>query len=280
MADRHEVKFAYNTLVYADEDIADGIRRIARYGYDGVEFIGEPDELNSGIIKNELKSNNIAASSICSLYNMERDLVSSNKKVRDHTVEYIKKNVAFAREIGAGVVIVSPTACMKTHPEASLEQEWAWAVEGIREGAEFAKDYDVVLVIEAWNRYETYMINKVEQSMEMVDDVGMDNVGTMCDTFHMNIEEEDIAQAIRNAKGYLKHIHFADSTRAAPGHGHTDFKAAAAAIKDIGYKGYISMELLPAAADPFSVLAGGESREFYDDYTEESIRYLKQLFYP
>ena len=278
MASQYEVKFAYNTLVYAGEDIIDGIRRIARYGYDGVEFIGEPDELSSDSIKNELKSNNIAASSICSLFNMERDLVSSNKKVRKHTVEYIKKNVAFAAEINAGVVIVSPTACMKTHPEASLDQEWAWAVEGIREAAMFAKDYDVVLVIEAWNRYETYIINRLEQSMKMVDDIGMDNVGTMCDTFHMNIEEENIAQAIRNAKGYLKHIHFADSTRAAPGHGHIDFKAVTAAVKDIGYKGYISMELLPAAADPFSVLKGGKSQEFYDKYTEESIRYLKQLF--
>lgn len=278
MAARYEVKFAYNTLVYAGEDITEGIRRIARYGYDGVEFVGEPDELDSEVIKNELKAGNIEASSICSLYNAERDLVSTDAKMRKHTVEYIKKNVVFAAEIGAGVVIVSPTACMKTSAQAPLDQEWAWAVEGIREAAEFAKDYDVVLVIEAWNRYETYIVNRLEQSMRMVDDVGMENVGTMGDTFHMNIEEEDIAQAVRNAKGYLKHIHFADSTRAAPGHGHIDFTAVAAAIKDIGYKGYISMELLPAAADPFSVLAGGESREFYDEYTQESIRYVKRLF--
>jgi sugar phosphate isomerase/epimerase len=139
-------------------------------------------------------------------------------------------------------------------------------------------DYDVVLVIEAWNRYETYLVNRLEQSMKMVDDVGMDNVGSMGDTFHMNIEELNIAAAIRSAKGYLKHIHFADSTRAAPGHGHVDFKAVADAVKEIGYEGYISMELLPAAADPFGVLAGGESREFYDEYTEESISYLKRFF--
>ena len=280
MAVTFEVKFAYNTLVYAGEDIAEGIRRIAHYGYEGVEFIGEPDELNSEVIKNHLKSNNILASSICSLFNMERDLVSSDKKVRKNTVEYIKKNISFAAEINAGVVIVSPTACMKIHPEASIDKEWAWAVEGIKEAAEVAKDHDVVLVIEAWNRYETYMINRLDQSMKMVDDVGMDNVGTMGDTFHMNIEEQNIAHAIKKAKGYLRHIHFADSTRAAPGHGHIDFKAVAAAIKDIGYRGYISMELLPAAADPFSVLGGGDNQEFYDEYTEESIRYVKRLFYP
>jgi sugar phosphate isomerase/epimerase len=278
MTNNYEVKFAYNTLVYAGEDITESIHRLARYGYDGVEFIGEPDELDRDRIKMELQSSNISASSICSLYNSKRDLVSTDREVRKNTVEYIKKNVLFASDIQAEVVIVSPTACMKTKPETSLNQEWAWAVEGIREAAEFAQDYNVVLVVEAWNRYETYLINRLDQSMKMVDDVGMDNVGSMGDTFHMNIEEEDMAQTIRNAKGYLKHIHFADSTRSAPGHGHIDFGAIASAIKDIGYRGYVSMELLPAAADPFMVLAGGKGEEFYDEYTEQSIAFVKRLF--
>ena len=90
MEKQYEVKFAYNTLVYAGENIADGIRTIARYGYDGAEFIGEPDELDANIIKSGLKSNNVEASSICSLYNTKRDLVSSSKKVRKHTVESIR----------------------------------------------------------------------------------------------------------------------------------------------------------------------------------------------
>jgi len=93
----------------------------------------------------------------------------------------------------------------------------------------------------------------------------------------MNIEE-DIPEAIRRAKGYLRHIHFADSIRKAAGHGHIDFKAVVKAVMDINYHDYISMELLPVASDPFMVLNSGHQEEFYDQYTRESIELLKTLF--
>lgn len=278
MSNQYNVKFAYNTLVYAGEEITESIRRLARYNYDGVEIVGEPQKMNMNLIKNELKKNNLAAASILGIYNNERDLVSSKANIRRNAVDYIKEIMDFANTVSAGIVTISPTACMKIHPEASLEQEWKWAVEGIREAGLYASDFNVSLAVEAWNRYETYLVNRVDQVMRMVDDIGLENVGGMCDTFHMNIEEEDIPEAIRRAEGYLKHIHFADSTRKAPGHGHIDFKEVAQAVKDIGFHGYISMELLPAAGDPFMVLNAGRQEEFYDQYTKESIELLKPLF--
>lgn len=278
MPNHCDIKFAYNTLVYAGEDIAESIQRLARFNYDGVEIVGEPQKMNINLIKDELKKNNIAASSILGIYNPERDIVSSKTDIRGNAIDYIKECVDFAKEVNAGIVTISPTACMKIHPEADLEQEWKWAVEGIREAGLYAKGFNVNLAVEAWNRYETYLVNRVDQVMKMVDDIGLENVGGMCDTFHMNIEEEDIPEAIRRAEGYLKHIHFADSTRKAPGHGHIDFKAVAQAVKDIGFHGYISMELLPAAGDPFMVLNAGRQEEFYDQYTRESIELLKPLF--
>ncbi len=278
MVKKYDIKFAYNTLVYAGEDIIQSIRRLAKYNYDGVEIVGEPRTMDINIIKNELKYNNIKASSILGIYNSERDLVSSKANIRRDAVDYIKECVDFASTIGAGIVTISPTACMKIHPEAPIDHEWKWAVEGISEAGLYALDFNISLAIEAWNRYETYLVNKVDQVMKIVDDIGLENVGGMCDTYHMNIEEKNIADAIRKAEGYLKHIHFADSTRQAPGYGHIDFKAVAQAVKDIGFRGYISMELLPAAGDPFMVLNAGHQDEFYDQFTRESIEFLKPLF--
>lgn len=85
----------------------------------------------------------------------------------------------------------------------------------------------------------------------------------------------NIRDAIRNVGKKLYYLHIADSNRAAPGRGHIDFEEIAQALKDIDYNGWISMELLPAAANPFS---GIVQEEFYDQYTEESITYLKKLF--
>jgi sugar phosphate isomerase/epimerase len=269
------IKFSYNTLVYTGEDIEHGIQRLARFGYDAVEFVGEPERLNAASIRGMLEKNAIQASSICAIYTPERDLVSSNVSIRRNAVHYIKQCVDFAAAIGAKGISVTPTANMKIHPEADRETELGWAAEGLSEAGAYAGESGITLAVEAWNRYETYLINRLEQSLELVRMVDLPNVGCMGDTYHMNIEEQNIADAFRLVANKLAYVHFADSNRAAPGRGHIDFAPIAKALTDIGYSGYVSLELLPPLADPFS---GQRFDEFYDPYTEESITFLKKLF--
>lgn len=270
-----KIKIAYNTLVYAGENIADSIRRLARFGYDGVDFVGEPEQFDTDEICTLLKENRIEASSICAIFNKERDFVSSDPAIRRQAVAYMKSCVDFAAAIGAKSISTQVTANMKIDAEAPFETEWGWAVEGLKEVGSYALQKNIRLTLEAWNRYETYFITRLDQALQMVNDVNLENVGVMGDTFHMNIEEINMGDAIRNVGKKLYYLHIADSNRAAPGRGHIDFDDIAQALKDIDYEGWISMELLPAAANPFS---GIVQEEFYDQYTEESITYLKKLF--
>jgi sugar phosphate isomerase/epimerase len=269
------IQFSYNTLVYAGEDIEQGIKRLAGYGYDAAEFVGEPETMDAHRIRKLLDTYNLGASSICAIYTPERDLVSSNPEIRANTVRYIKQCVDFAKIIGAKGISVTPTANMKIHGEADRETEMNWAAQGIKEAGLYAGEHGIRLAVEAWNRYETYLVTRLEHSLDLVNRVNLPNVGCMGDTYHMNIEETDIAEAFRKVGNKLAYVHFADSNRAAPGQGHIDFRPIAQALIDIEYKGYISMELLPPFADPFS---GIRMEEFYDQYTEESITYLKALF--
>jgi sugar phosphate isomerase/epimerase len=269
------IKFSYNTLVYAGEDIEQGIKRIAGFGYDAAEFVGEPESIDAYRVRGMLDKYQLEASSICAIYNAERDLVSGNPDIRKNAVQYLKQCVDFAKILGAKGISVTPTANMKIHAEADRDTELKWAEEGIREAGLYAGEHGIRLAVEAWNRYETYLINRLEQSLELVNRINLPNVGCMGDTYHMNIEETDIAEAFRSVGDKLYYVHFADSNRAAPGRGHIDFKPIAQALVDINYHGYISMELLPPFADPFS---GVRCEEFYDRYTEESISYLKKLF--
>lgn len=272
-----DLKFAYNTLVYGDEPIEKGIKRISEYGYDGVEFVGEPERLDINMIKGLLKKYGIKASSICSIYDEKRDLVHPDLAIRKNAINYVKNLIKMAVELQASVVIVRPSPCMKTVPLASPELEWEWAVTNIRECGDFAKEQGIVLAIEAWNRYETYFINRLDEALKLCNDVNLPNVGVMGDTFHMNIEEADMAEAIRGSSGKLVHLHVADSNRAAPGRGHIGFEPIVRALKDINYSGYLSFELLPAAADPFRVLKEGGGKEFFDQYTRESIQFMKEV---
>lgn len=270
-------RYTYNTLVYGQEPMAIGIARIARFGYQGVEIVGEPTQADIAAIKRELARNEVVASSILSIYTPKRDIVSSNPSIRRAAIDYVKGNIDYAVALGANVVTFTPTAVGKIVAEVDIKQEWAWAVEAAREIAPYAGDHGIRIAVEPWNRYETYLINRMEQSAAFVDEVDHPAVGCMGDTFHMAIEEADIADAFRLAGHRLAHVHLADSNRAAPGFGHTDFRPIVQALADIKYSGWVSYELLPAAGDVWGVLSGAGAPEFLDPYTEAAIKHTQAI---
>lgn len=270
-------RYTYNTLVYGEEPIAEGIARVAGAGYDGVELVGEPEQTNVAEVTRALADNGVVASSIVSIYTPERDIVSSTAAVRQAARDYVRGNIDFAERLGADIVTFTPTACMKIVAETDLGQEWAWAVEAASELAEYAGQAGVKLVLEPWNRYETYLINRTEQAIRFIDEVDSPHLGYMADTFHMSLEERDLAESIRLAGSRLSHVHLADSNRAAPGFGHLDFEPIIQAIGDVGYAGWISYELLPAAGDVWGVLTGAGAPEFKGPYTDAAIRHTKAI---
>ena len=91
----------------------------------------------------------------------------------------------------------------------------AWGAESIQKVADYAAGAGIKLFVEVWNRYDTYLLNRAEQGRAFVKMVNKPNVGVMLDTFHLNIEEVDMAQAILDCKGCLYHLHVGDSNRAA-----------------------------------------------------------------
>ena len=270
-----EFRFSYNAIAYTGEDIATSIDRVARFGYDGIELVGEPADYDTAQLKRLASQAGIAFSSICSIYTPERDLVSPDADVRRAAVAYVKDVARFASEMECPTIIVHPTACMKTAPLADPEQEWAWAVEGIREAGEDAARLGVSLSLECWNRYETYFLNRLEQAVALWQATGLTNGGVQGDTFHMNLEEVSIEGAYRAAGPFLQHVHLADSNRAAPGAGHIDFKPIMQALVDVGYEGWCSFELLPPFADPFRAMKAGGQDAFFDAYTEQAITHIR-----
>lgn len=269
--------YSFDSLVYYGEDVSKSIERVARFGYNAIELVGEPDAYDTKRVRNLVNDYGIAVSSICSIYNSERDLAHPDPAKRRKAVDYVKSVADMSAEVGAPVMIVAPTANGKTASLANYEDEVKWAIEGIQEGAEYAATLNVNLCIEAWNRYETYMLNRLDQALDMLEKVNLPNVGIMGDTFHMNIEEDDIAEAIRKSGDALIHIHLADNNRKAPGLGTIDFAPILKALKEIDYQRPLTFEILPAAADPFAVMETGGGLEFFDEYTKKSIDYMKEI---
>jgi sugar phosphate isomerase/epimerase len=100
----------------------------------------------------------------------------------------------------------------------------------------------VQVFLEPLNRYEDYLVNTLADAVSIVEEVGSPGVSVIADTFHMSIEETDIAAAIRSAGAHIQHVQLGDSDRLEPGHGHYDWPETLAALGDIGYEGWLAME--------------------------------------
>lgn len=271
-------KYSYDALVYAGEPIETSIRRVARFGYDAIELVGEPTQHDVAEVRRLCDAEGIAVSSICSIFvGAERDLVALDPAMRSNGIGYAKSVVDFAAEVGAPTINLAPSPVGKLAPVGSRQQEWDLALESLSEIAAYGAKAGIRTCLEPWNRYETYFINRLDQALDLAAAVGHDNLGVMGDSFHMNIEDRDVAGNYRLAADRLFHVHFADSQRAAPGRGHIDFAPLVKALIDIDYQGYIAFELLPAAADPFATLRTGGGEEFRDAYTELAIKTIKAV---
>ena len=168
---------------------------------------------------------------------------SPNDEIRRKAIERIKNHIRFASSFGAQVIIGLIRGEIEEGVDRKIVEEWA--LEATRECAKLAQECGIYLTFEPINRYETNFINRVKEAIEFLKRLDEQNVGLLIDTFHMNIEEISIYQSIEKAKDQLTHVHVADSNRWAAGCGHLDFPRIVETLGKIGYKGYLSAEILP-----------------------------------
>ena len=229
-------------------DYAESISRAARIGYRAVELhVRDPKAIDRKAILQALEKTGVEISTIGTgqAYGEDRIFFTSpDGEVRKAAVQRIKDQIDFASRLGAKVIIgLIKGPLPESEPEKGLAL--ANAVRCLRECADAAGKASVQLAIEAINRYESNFLCTAEETERIIDEVGSSVVGLHLDTFHMNIEETSIEDAIRKHAARLMHMHLADSNRRVPGMGHLDFHTILSALKQIGYQGYLGLECLP-----------------------------------
>lgn len=284
------MKYAISNWIYGEEPIEVTFTRLRRFGYDGIELTGEPDRYEAKAVRRMAEDVGLPFTSIAGMYPWptdSRDLANPDPAVRRRAVQYLGRCVDFALEVGAPLVIVVPAAVSRVAPlglaedaqawPAAVQREWNYAIEAVREGGEYAGRQGVLLAVEPINRYETFLVTTAAAGLRFVHEVKLDSVKIHLDTFHMNIEERDPAEAVRQVGPLLINVHVADSNREAVGQGHTDFRAILQALKDIGYTGALVLEPLPPVPNPYVAARLRTQAEVHDRYAELSIRRLRDL---
>lgn len=266
-------RYSYNVIGFGGEEAARSAERLARLGYDAMEVEGEPEKYDPKEVKEAADDAGLQISSVCPNFTENRDLSHPDREKRAEAQRYLRSLADFAAGVGALLFIVAPTAYGRVKPVADPADEWGWAVEGVREAGEYAASVGVGLSLECWNRYGTYMLNRLDEGARMWRETSLQNGGVMADTFHMNIEERSVPEAIRETGDLLNYVHFSDSNRLAPGLGHVDFAEVLRALGGIGYREYLSFELIPTLPN----LLGDDREEVpLDNVARQAIEHSRE----
>ncbi|HMR68194.1 MAG TPA: sugar phosphate isomerase/epimerase family protein [Anaerolineae bacterium] len=280
------MKFGANTWIwFAPVTLADLkaiAPRLAAAGFDMIEL---PLEQVNGFDYPEaaavIKDHGLGVST-CAAMGPDRDLVHPDQTIQDNGKAYIRHTIEATQTLG-GTNLVGPiySAVGRTWKATAEERarDTALLVEQLQELGAYAADHGVVLGIEPINRFETSFINLAAQVIEVVDRVDSPGCKIMLDTFHMNIEEKSLGEAIRAAGPRLVHLHACENDRGAPGNGHVPWADVAQALKEINYAGPVVIESFTAQVESIARAAAiwRAMEPSQDDIAFKGLKFLKQL---
>jgi len=256
------------------EPIEVTIRRLAKYGYDSIEIEGDPKKYNTKEVRQLLKEHKLNCFGSVTLMFEGRDLIHADEAVRASSIQYIKDCVTMVKELEGREMTVVPSQVGKVKAMASPEEEWAWAVEGLKEIYPHSESAGVVLGLEPLNRFETNFLNRHDQAILLANEVGP-NCGVCLDAFHINIEEADLHQAILNTGKKLVAFHVADNNRMACGQGDYDWVRLVTTLKAAGYDSALTVEFVApldrTPANPYkNAMAAAEA-----ELTPEQLKFIE-----
>ena len=270
-----------------DERLAELAPRIAGWGFDVIELpIENPGDWDPVGAASLLASVGLGAT-VCAVMPRGRELVAAPAELVTATQDYLRACVDAAATVGSGVVAGPMYSSVGRTWRFGPVERSALAVElrdALAPVADHAAELGVRLAVEPLNRYETSVVNTVEQGLELIDGLPPSAVGLTLDIYHLNIEEQDPAAAIRmaGAAGRLAHVQVCANDRGAPGADHVDWPAIRDALADAGYAGPLCIESFTAENESIATAASiwRPLARSQDAIATDGLAFLRGLWAP
>ena len=262
----------------------DLLTKVKNMGYDIIEIAVEDTKIiDWESIKTVARDLDLKIT-ISGAFGPERDISSTEPLHRQLGKEYIIDCIKIAQNVGSpifGGPVYSAVGKTRIVSDEQKKQERAWCIETLIEVGQIAADHGVIVGLEPLNRFETDMVNTVDQALSIVNEVASPNLKIVLDTFHSNIEEKDIPASVRKiGKDLLCHVQGNESDRGTPGTGHLEWEGIRDALVEIGYDGAVVIETfgqpskeLARAACIWRPLANSA-----DELAEEGLAFYKKMF--
>ena len=262
-----------------EDDITPHLKKIKNLGFDGAEISlygsTEKELANSFEVAKKLGLEVICGTGVAP----DTDPSSKDPEIRKKATKYLKwgvDKVATADGLFLNGVLYAP---WQGFSKVDRKERWNNAATVLKEIGLYAKEKNVGLNIEVINRFETDFFNRIEDAVEFLKLIDLDNVKLLVDTFHMNIEEDDIYTSLEKYLPYIGCIHIAENHRGVPGTGHIDWKKIISILKRHDYQGYLDMETFVESGNQVGdalFIWDGKNRQAYQE-AENGINYIRDI---
>ncbi len=272
----------FNVLAWSagmSDDLFPIIERLKTIGYDGVEFfVGSPEVSAYSKVGEFTKSVGLQTTAV-TVVSPEENPINSTASVRAKALDRIKWSIDRSYDLNASVLcgpFHSAHALFAAHEP--FEEEYAWSAEVLHAAGEHAAQANIILAIEALNRFECYLCNTMSQLSKLVTMANHPNVRAMFDTHHSNIEEKKYDTALKTIAPVLSHVHISENDRGTPGDGHIPWDDAFAGLAAVNYNGWLTIEAF-SRNDPAFANAINVWREYNDPWhiAENGFKFIKEM---
>ena len=286
MTSKKALKFGGHALVWAGDWSEASARKAAvsakKAGYDYIEMLMiEPEKIDVVMTKEVLVEHGLSATASLGL-SPETDVTSTNPSIVKKGDELLRKVVDKLHAIGStelcGVIYCS----LGKYPGPASAENRANSISAVTRLADYAADKGININLEVVNRYETNIMNTGKEGLKFLESVNRPNAYLHLDTYHMNIEEDGMSQAVLDAGDALGYVHIGESHRGYLGSGNVDFDTFFSALKKINYSGPITFESFSSVVvDPALSNALCIWRNLWedsDDLASHALKYMKARY--
>ena len=269
------MKFGICNEIFKDWDIERGLQYAKDAGYDAIEiapftianYVTEISAEKRQSIRAYAEKIGLEISAVHWVLVQAEGMymTHTDPEIRAKTAQYFCDLVDFCGDLGGKAIVVGSPKQRNLLPGVSYEQAWAWAKEVFSPSIEKAAERDVVICFEPLAPAETDFINTAEEAIRFTKEFNSPNFKIILDVKAMCAMGKPIPDIIRESKGEFAYFHANDENLKGPGFGDIDFKPIAAALKEVGYEGYVSVEVFNFEEGP-EVIA------------TKSLEYLKDTF--
>src|SRR5208282_3252007 len=276
------LNLSWSNWGFGIEPLSTSAKRLERNGIRFIELHGNhygPDlGYRAAETRKTLADHGIRVAGICGMFSPDNDLSSNRAVQRQAAVDYLKREIEFAKEMDAHYVLVVPGAVGR--PAAYDKTEFERSVETLRLVADLFQRNGIKAAIEPIRASEVsfvHTISDAEKYIQAVDHPGIAHING--DVYHMQSEESHIGEAVLEAGAALTNLHFADSNRCALGEGSLDVDTIIRALYVLGYNSagkYVTFEPLGPGGDPYPAMYGKPDKAKLDALVFDSIRYFRE----